>query len=164
MLEGYVEILVKRKTPVLFKAIASLLGVLGALFILSCLVLGNFGLIVGLVFLLAWYLVSYVSKIEYEYLYVDKGLTIDQINNQTKRKTIAEYDLKGLEILAPMSSQELAYYKESIKKKQDYSSKSKDSNPYGLVVRKGGDLEFIIIEVTDELIKQIKLISPRKVF
>ena len=84
MSESYVEILVKREKSILnsllrgigiaLTVIALLLGLAGNLIILA----------VGIAFAAGTYFVWLNTDIEYEYLYLDKEITVDKIMAQTK--------------------------------------------------------------------------------
>ena len=60
------------------------------------------------------YLANMRTEVEYEYLYLDKELTIDKIMAKTKRKRIGVYKLDSMEILAPIKSYHLDNYNEAV--------------------------------------------------
>lgn len=166
MTDNYVELLVKKKTSPMVKALR-----------FSCILMGVFQLLIGAVFhawffmgtgvlfiLFSW-LVAYQGNIEYEYLYVDKQFSVDKIHNRRKRKKIAEYNLETeLEILAPAGSHQLDYMKERVSQVRSYTSGSADAQVYEMIVHVGNELWLIRIEMTDELFEQLHMVSPRKVF
>ena len=88
--------------------------------------LGFMGLIVFLIIAVVAgvgaYFVSLNANLEYEYLYVDKQLTVDKIMARTRRKKVETFDLERMEILAPIKSWHLDDYKNRQLKVVDYSS------------------------------------------
>ena len=166
MNESYVELLVKRKSNlaiVIGQGIFLVFAIISTcLFMLT---MSVFLLISSLVLAGLFFLLKYNSVVEYEYLLLDKALSIDKIRCQSFRKKVAEFDLNNLEILAPASSHRLdAYCDRNDMKKKDFSTGEKDGMPYALVLRNGGILEHILIECNDDLLQHISRFAPRKVF
>ena len=166
MTDNYVELLVKKKSSPMVRALR-----------FSCNLMGVFQLLIGAVFhawffmgtgvvfiILAW-MVAYMGNIEYEYLYLDKEFSVDKIHNRRKRKKIAEYNLETeLEVLAPAGSTHLDYMKERVSQTRNYTSGSTNAQVYEMVVHVGEELWLIKIEMTDELLGQMHMAFPRKVF
>lgn len=166
MTDNYVELLVKRKTSPMVKALR-----------FSCILMGVFQILIGAVFhawffmgtgavfiVFAW-IVAYLGNIEYEYLYLDKQFSVDKIHNRKKRRKIAEYDLvTELEVLAPAGSHQLDYMKERVSRTKNFTSGKTDADVYEMVVHVGEELWLVKIEMTEELFTQMHMASPRKVF
>lgn len=163
MNETYVEWLVKRKTPAYMTLLKFLTIILAAGFIL----LGAAGyllaMIIGIVFGVAAYFVSLNADLEYEYLYVDKELTVDKVLAKSKRKRVAVYDIEKMEILAPVNSWHLDNYKNRADKTVDYSSGEEKQPDHRFVFYYDGQKR-VIIEPNEEMIKAITMVAPRKVF
>ena len=166
MTDNYVELLVKKKTSAMVKALR-----------FSCILMGVFQLFIGalfhawffmgtgVIFIVFSWVVAYFGNIEYEYLYVDRQFSVDKIHNRRKRKKIAEYNLETeLEVLAPKDSHQLDYMKERVSQTRNYTSGSEDAQVYEMVVHVGDELWLIKIEMTDELFEQLRMVAPRKVF
>ena len=103
MNETYVEWLVKRKTP----AYMTLLKILTIMLTVCFVLLGFFllpAMIIAVLLGVAAYFVYLNSDVEYEYLYVDKELTVDKVMAKSRRKRVATYDLGKIEILAPINT------------------------------------------------------------
>lgn len=162
MNETYVEWLVKRKTPAYMTLLKFLTIILAACFIL----LGLFfipAMIIGIVFGVAAYFVNLNADLEYEYLYVDKELTVDKVMAKSRRKRVAVFDIGKMEILAPVKSWHLDNYKNRQDKTVDYSSgEEKQPDPRYVFYYDGQ--KKVIIEPNEELIKAITTVAPRKVF
>jgi hypothetical protein len=77
---------------------------------------------------------------------------------------VADYDLTNMEIIAPVTSHQLDHYRSENVKKIDFSTHSKDSKPYAMVLRDGSVCKMILIEMNEELLKQFSMLGPRKVF
>lgn len=162
MTDTYVELLVKRPR---WKAASALHGImigLGAvLFYIGILT----HVLITLAALLCWgasYLLVMQVSIEYEYLYLDKELTVDKIKNQTRRKKVAVYQLSTLEVMAPRKSHRLDRYQNL--KAKDFSSETEEGNAFELVLNGENGRERIVIDTNEELIKAIRMVAPRQVF
>lgn len=121
-------------------------------------------LFIGLAgFFLAKLVVFPRTKIEYEYLYCDRTITVDVIYGQSKRKTIDEIRLDRVEVMAPVGSHRLDDYKNRIKETKDYWSLEESDlhKPYALVLQ---DNKKIILDLPPEFVKMVQNNAPRKVF
>lgn len=163
MSEAYVECLVKAKGSILFKIAKILFIFLAVIGGLSMIFIGVIGLLICGVFAFLAYLASLNSNIEYEYLYLDRELTIDKVMAQTKRKKVATYSLSSMEIMAPFHSYHLDNYKNRQVKVRDFSI-GEELKPDRRYVIYFEGLEKIIISPSEELIKIMKNAAPRKVF
>ena len=85
MNETYVEWLVKRKTPAYMTFLKILSIMLAACFIFVGFIFFP-AFLVGLVFGAGAYFIYLNADLEYEYLYVDKELTIDKVMAKSRRK------------------------------------------------------------------------------
>lgn len=162
MNETYVEWLVKRKTPAYMSLLKFLTIILAVCFIL----LGLFmipAMIVGILFGVAAYFVNLNADLEYEYLYVDKELTVDKVLAKSKRKRAAVFDIDKMEILAPIKSWHLDNYKNRTDKTVDYSS-GEEKQPDRRYVFYYDGQKRVIIEPNEEMIQAITMVAPRKVF
>ena len=89
---SYAEHLVKRKQPAYWLAVKA--GMI-LLFILSLLLMARipFGFVLPVAAAAGIYLVFLNGDIEYEYLYIDRQLTVDRIAGKSRRRRAAEYDM-----------------------------------------------------------------------
>lgn len=163
MSETYVECLVQRESSMLIRFGKILLtvmtigfGVIGYLFLWPA-------MIVAVITGVAAYFVYMQADLEYEYLYLDKELTVDKVMAKSKRKKVGTYDIGKMEILAPIKSYQLDSYKNRQCKVFDYSAGTADQ-PDGRYVMFYDGREKIILTPSPELIKAIKNVAPRKVF
>lgn len=162
MSESYVEVMVKRERTLMGKVLSLIVTFLiifsAVLFVLS---MNPIIMIFIILFGVAMYFVRMNTNLEFEYLYVDKELTIDKIMAKTKRKKVTKISMERLEVIAPVGSYHLDDYKNRLDKTPDYSSGRADAKRF-LLVYEGQ--RSAIIEPGDELLRMIKNIAPRKVF
>ncbi|CDD46233.1 putative uncharacterized protein [Firmicutes bacterium CAG:534] len=162
MNETYVEWLVKRKTP----AYMTLLKILTIMLTVCFVLLGFFllpAMIIAVLLGVAAYFVYLNSDVEYEYLYVDKELTVDKVMAKSRRKRVATYDLGKIEILAPIKSWHLDNYKNRTDKTVDYSS-GEEKQPDRRFAFFYDGKQRVLIEPNEEMIKAMQTVAPRKVF
>ena len=162
MNETYVEWMIKRKTP----------AYLTLLKILSMMLCGGF-LFLGLIFMRAFligiaigigaYFINLNADLEYEYLYVDKELTIDKVMAKSRRKRVAVFDLGQMEIVAPIKSWHLDNFKNRNDKTVDYSS-GEEKQPDTRYVFFYDGKQKVIFEPNAEMINAMQAVAPRKVF
>lgn len=165
MSETYVECLIKQKQKPVYKFIKVLLIMLAVVFFLFA-----FATVYGLVaFILAVaagvgaYLVGMFTDLEFEYLYLDRELTIDKVMAKSRRKRIGTYTIDRIEILAPIKSYHLDNYKNRQAKVKDYSiGEELQPDRRYVMFYEGG--EKILLSPSEDLIKAMRNKSPRKVF
>lgn len=160
--ESYVECLVKAKPSLAGKVFTYVFGALTVGSIILALMGMGIGLITAVLFGGGAYFVNMFSDVEYEYLYVDKEITIDKIFARSNRKTIGRYALESMEIFAPVSSEHLADFKNREVRTQDFSAGSKGEGPVFAMYYEGG--KRLLLSPSQEMIKVLKNIAPRKVF
>lgn len=161
--ETYVEHLVARKAPFVMRILKTLLFMLTACFaLIGILFMNTIALLLAIVVGVASYFAYLNTDIEYEYLYVDKEISIDKVMAKSKRKKAASYDVARMEILAPVKSYHLDDFRNRTMKTIDYSSgTAEDDNKYMMVYE--GNLK-IMLEPSPEMVKAIQTVAPRKVF
>lgn len=162
MSESYVEVMVKKEATIMGKVLSLVVTFLIifsiVLFVMS---FNPMMLIFVILFGVAMYFVRMNINLEYEYLYVDKELSIDKIMNKTKRKKLAKISMDRMEVIAPIGSYHLDDYKKRLDKTVDYSSGKAEAKRYMLVYE---GQKSVIIEPGEEMLRMIKNIAPRKVF
>jgi len=163
MNDTYVELLVKapyKKTMVYLKYAIQALGIL---FILGAFFVHPLLLILGVAILACSGIPMKFDGVEYEYLYMDKELSIEKIFHQERRSKVGDYKLSTLECMAPVGSDRLALYSKDIKT-EDYSSKNEEANPYEMIFVNGNNKKRLIIDTTEELVDAMRGSFPRAVF
>ncbi len=165
MSESYIEVMVQRKPSGAMLFLKYLLmGLAVVVFFGSFLTgIGTLGLIVAIALGVGSYFVGMYASVEYEYLYLDKEITIDKVLNKAKRKRVGTYQVDKMEILAPINSYHLDSYRNRQVKEFDYSSGIAGQRETRYCFYYEGSQK-IIIEPNDEFIKLVKNVAPRKVF
>lgn len=166
MSDAYVECLIKAKTSGLAKFGKVLLITLTVIFVLAIFLLPPlmiFAFIGALLTGAGAYFLNLFTDLEYEYLYLDKELVVDKVMAKSRRKRIATYQLDRIEILAPVKSYRLDNYKNRNAKAKDYSIGEvlQPDRRYAMYYEGG---EKILLSPSEELIKVMKNVAPRKVF
>ena len=164
MNDTYVEVMVDRKTSPLLGAARIILYALA----IVCFMMGLFGSGVFFVGAIAFALVAYFVlpnfDLEYEYLYIDKEISIDKIMQKEKRKHVLSVDLSRMEVIAPVNSHELDQYKARGVKTYDFTSGNEDARVYSVVYESGKNgTTMVNIEPNEEMLRAIKNVFPRKV-
>lgn len=164
MNESYKELLVKkdRSAKETLIRVASVIPTvfLGLLTFLT----GNmifFIIVIGLgvldYFIFQW------TDIEYEYLYLDKEISVDKIMAKTRRKRVMTISVEKVEIMAPEKSYQLDSFRNRQTKVTDLSAGHDlpDQKLYW-VFYEGN--QKILMNLTEDFAKTVKGIAPRKVF
>lgn len=166
MSDAYVECLVKAKTSLLGRFLKVMLITLSVIFVLAMFImppLMTLALIGAILTGGGAYFVNLYTDLEYEYLYLDKELTVDKVMAKAKRKRLAVYQLDKVEIFAPVKSYRLDNYKNRTVKEKDYSigEVQQPDRRYAMYYEGG---QRIILSPSEELVKVMKNVAPRKVF
>lgn len=160
MSDVYVECLVQAKKSGFKKALQVILLGLTVLFCLGMIIFWPL-MILAIITGVSAYFVGLFSQVEYEYLYLDKELSVDRILAQSKRKKIATYTVDRMEIFAPVNSWHLDNFKNRNVKIEDYSSGENQEQCYCMYYE--GGLK-VILSPSEDMVKALKNVAPRKVF
>ncbi len=162
MSDSYVECLVKAKTSPLGKFLKILLIMLTVVFCLVMLVI-PVALVGAVITGVGAYFLNINTDVEYEYLYLDKELVVDKVLGKSRRKRVATYTVDRMEIFAPVRSYHLDNYKNRNVKIKDYSigEELQPDRRYAMYYEGG---EKILLSPSEELVKVMKNVAPRKVF
>ncbi len=164
MNDTYVEVMVARKNIPLLDVGKVLLYILAVL----CLIMGILTSAVFFIGAAAFAAVAYfvipMFDLEYEYLYIDKEVSIDKIMSKEKRKHVLTLDLNGMEVMAPVRSHELDSYRARNLKTYDFTSNTEDAKVYAIACANGNEGTVLVnIEPNEEMLRAIKNVFPRKV-
>ena len=162
MSETYIECLVKAKPSMMGKFCKYLLYLLTAV-LLALMILTMNMFLLAVAAGVGAYFVGIYTDLEYEYLYLDKELTIDKVMGKTKRKRVAVYQLDKMEIFAPFKSYHLDNFRNRQTKDKDYSIGYEEQPDLRYVMYYEGS-ERLILSPSPELVKIMKNAAPRKVF
>ena len=162
--ETYVECLVAKKPSMVMTFLKFFLIMMAAVLLLFGMGTGYIlALILGIVVGVGAYFAAMNANIEYEYLYVDKEVSVDKVMAKSRRKKAGTYSVEQMEILAPLNSHRLDSYKNRDAKTVDYSSGiAVQPEKRYMMVCNGGTR--VILEPNEAMIKAIQTVAPRKVF
>ncbi len=165
MNDTYVECLVRSKQPAWGKALRVFMIILAVFFVVFIFIgMAQFwGFIAAIVAGIGAWAVNRFTKVEYEYLYLDREITIDAIMNQVKRKKVASFDVSKIEAFAPIKSYHLDNFRNRQCKTVDYSLKTKQEPDERYIMYYEGNQK-IIMNPSEEFVKALKNVNPRKVF
>lgn len=159
----YVECLVKQKTPTVKIFIKILFIALTALFVLFSFMMGLLALIMAAVCGVLSYFMILECSLEYEYLYMDREISIDKISGQKRRKTVEKFSTEKIEILAPVNSGHLDEYRKRNLKQKDYSIGYEEQPEQRYLLVYNNEAK-VLLSPNSAFIDAIKSIAPRKVF
>ncbi len=164
MNENYMEYMVRKKRSPLFQWGFYLAIFLAIVFLLFGVMGSPMSLIFFAIFAVAAYFLNSRAIIEFEYLYLEKEITIDKIIGLRKRKKVARIKMENVDLIAPINSDRandaLAY---ATGKEQDFSTGDvQNRNNCFLIIT--GNKEKFIIEPSIEFVKMAQMAAPRKVF
>lgn len=162
MSDVYVECLVPSKASGLVKVLRVILFLLTVLFFFTML-LFPVAILLAIASGVGFYFANLNSKLEYEYLYLDRELTVDKILSQTKRKRVAVYSIDRMEIFAPINSRHLDSFKNRNVKIVDYSVGQELQPDLRYAMYYEGGVK-MILSPSEAMVKALKNVAPRKVF
>jgi hypothetical protein len=163
MNEGYVECLVKGRPNYLAKIGKVALIALAALFFIGSMWLGTWAMILAVLTGTGAYIVNMYTDVEYEYLYLDKEVTVDKVYNKSRRKRVATFKLDKMEVFAPVHSYQLEKFGAKQAKPTDYSIGYEDKPDLRYIMYYEGNKQ-ILFSPNEAMIKAMKNAAPRKVF
>lgn len=162
MSDAYVECLVEGKVSAGLKFLKYLLIAITCVFVLIGLVQMIF-LFGAIATGAGAYFISIYSETEFEYLYLDKEITIDKVFSKQKRKRVGVFALDKIEIIAPVNSWHLDSFKNRTFKELDVSGGAGKQPDKRYLFYYNGEKK-VIFEPNEEMIKMLRNAAPRKVF
>lgn len=163
MNETYVECLVARKSSAIMTFLKVLLIMMTAVFVFLGLMFIP-ALLVAIITGVGAYFATMNANVEYEYLYLDKEVSVDKVMAKSKRKKAGSFSIDQMEIMAPLNSHRLDSYKNrSMKKSYDFSSGTANQPERRYMMIFSGDTK-VVLEPNEAMIKAIQTVAPRKVF
>lgn len=161
-MENYVECLVPGKSSIGMKILRIVLYILTAVFFL-----GSMISLISLLFAIGCgfgaYTIGMRCNVEFEYLYLDREITVDSIFSKTRRKRTATYDTSKIEVMAPMNSYHLDDYRNRQYKEVDYTCGVSEQPENRYVMYYDGSQK-VILQPSIELVKAVQNVTARKVF
>ncbi len=109
------------------------------------------------------YFVFQWTDIEYEYLYLDKEITVDKVMAKTRRKRVTVLEVDKLEIMAPQGSYQLDAYKNRQVKTIDVSAGHDLPGQKLYFIYYVGGCRYLL-NLDEDFAKTVKSVAPRKVY
>lgn len=165
MSDLYTELLVKKEKTA--KDTLMKVGLIGGtvLFALAGLFVHPLLWIGLVIFAILDYLLLPKTSLEYEYLFVNGEMDIDVIMSQQRRKRVFSFNMKDVDLMAPLKSHRMDYYNNNQKMKVlDFSSGNDTHKRFCAVMRKDNDNCRVILEPDDHLANLMRNSAPSKVF
>lgn len=157
--EVFVEQILKRRisiSGVLLRFFSIFVVVIG---IMSIMWLGILGFTLTVLLAYAAYMVWSYTSIEYEYSFLNGELSVDKIMGQRKRKSVADYDIKEAEVIAPVMSEQIIQASKNAVVK-DYSSRNKHGNVYAMIINNANGKTMVLFEPNERVIETMYHVRP----
>lgn len=157
--EVFVEQILKRKitiSGVLLRILSIFIVLIGLMSIMWLQMLGF-----TLTVLLAYgaYMIWVYTSLEYEYSFLNGELTIDKIMGQRKRKSMASYDIKEAEVIAPVMSEQIIRASMNAIVK-DFSSGSKNGDVYAMIINNASGKAKVLFEPNEKVLEAMRHVRP----
>ena len=162
MSETYVECLVQAKKSMFLKFLQVLLIIVTVLFLFFGIYFFWPAMVLAIGTGVGAYFAYMGADVEYEYLYLDRELSVDKVMAKSKRKRMAVFMVERMEVFAPIHSYHLDNYKNRNVKVIDYSGGEGEPDLRYAMYYEGGTK--VILTPSEELVKVLKSVAPRKVF
>ena len=107
----------------------------------------------------ATYLVWAYTSVEYEYSFLNGELSVDKIIGQRKRKSIASYDIKEAEIVAPFVSDAVVRASANAIIK-DYSTRINNNDVYAMIINNSNGKFKVVFEPNEKVLEAMYHVRP----
>lgn len=157
--EVFVEQILKRRitiSGVLLRILSIFIVLIGIMSIMWLQMLGF-----TLTVLLAYgaYMIWSYTSLEYEYSFLNGELTIDKIMGQRKRKSMASYDIKEAEVIAPVMSEQIIRASMNAVVK-DFSSGSRSGDVYAMIINNASGKAKVLFEPNEKVLEAMYHVRP----
>ncbi|MGN0414658.1 MAG: DUF6106 family protein [Agathobacter sp.] len=161
MKEVYVIVPVKRSAGMIAAAVLTL--VLAVIFLLLTCVMPA-ALLIGIIFAVIWYFLTFRSYKEYEYSYFDGELHFARVMNKSRRKQLGSYSMEDVVLIAPSGDRSVYRYENDNQVKvKDYSSRHKEHSIYCAVIQQAGNTTLIKFEPDSDYLDAVEVKFKQKV-
>ena len=159
--KGYYEFLVPGKPNTLAKAGKIILIIVCILCVVSVLFGISIGLILAVIAGVGAYFCSMYTDVEYEYLYIEREISIDKVFNKERRKHAETLSVDKIQAFAPEKSSKLDNFGNGQNMKvTDYSCPQADNGLKKYVMIYEGGRK-ILFSLDEEMAKAFKNKIPR---
>ena len=127
--------------------------------LMSMMILGMLGFTIAILLGYATYLVWAYTSVEYEYSFLNGELSVDKIIGQRKRKSIANYDIKEAEIVAPLVSDAVVRASGNAIIK-DYSTRTNNNDVYAMIINNSNGKFKVVFEPNEKVLEAMYHVRP----
>lgn len=157
--EVFVEQIVKRRISISGILLRMLFIFLTLAGLMSMMILGMLGFTIAILLGYATYLVWAYTSVEYEYSFLNGELSVDKIIGQRKRKSIANYDIKEAEIVAPFVSDAVVRASGNAIIK-DYSTRTSNNDVYAMIINNSNGKFKVVFEPNEKVLEAMYHVRP----
>ena len=157
--EVFVEQIVKRRISISGILLRMLFIFLTLAGLMSMMILGLLGFTMAILLGYATYLVWAYTSVEYEYSFLNGELSVDKIIGQRKRKSIASYDIKEAEIVAPFVSDAVVRASANAIIK-DYSTRINNNDVYAMIINNSNGKFKVVFEPNEKVLEAMYHVRP----
>lgn len=157
--EVFVEQIVKRRISISGILLRMLFIFLTLAGLMSMMILGMLGFTIAILLGYATYLVWAYTSVEYEYSFLNGELSVDKIIGQRKRKSIANYDIKEAEIVAPLVSDAVVRASANAIIK-DYSTRINNNDVYAMIINNSNGKFKVVFEPNEKVLEAMYHVRP----
>lgn len=157
--EVFVEQIVKRRISISGILLRMLFIFLTLAGLMSMMILGMLGFTIAILLGYATYLVWAYTSVEYEYSFLNGELSVDKIIGQRKRKSIANYDIKEAEIVAPLVSDAVVRASGNAIIK-DYSTRTNNNDVYAMIINNSNGKLKVVFEPNEKVLEAMYHVRP----
>ena len=163
----FTEVVVKKNRTMAESVLKTLPVYLTILILALGIFIQPFLLVLLLIPLLMKVFLSPRLDVEYEYSYVSGELDIAKIFSRQSRKKIASYNMKEMELLAPLSSSHMDGFRGNPNiKKTDYSSGKPENSDkvYAFIISVNSQKQMVLFEPGEKILQDLRTRMPGKVY
>lgn len=157
--EVFVEQIVKRRISISGILLRMLFIFLTFAGLMSMMILGMLGFTIAILLGYATYLVWAYTSVEYEYSFLNGEFSVDKIIGQRKRKSIANYDIKEAEIVAPLVSDAVVRASGNAIIK-DYSTRTNNNDVYAMIINNSNGKLKVVFEPNEKVLEAMYHVRP----
>jgi Ca2+/Na+ antiporter len=112
----------------------------------------------------AYYFLAFYYKKEYEYSYFDREVRFAKIMNKSRRKSLGFYSMEDVVVIAPAGDPSVTRYEgDTGVKVKDYTSRTKDTPYYEMVIKQEGETLLFKLELDEPYLEAVEKQYRQKV-
>ncbi|TCT15695.1 hypothetical protein EDC18_103406 [Natranaerovirga pectinivora] len=163
MNEAFAEQIVKRKQKPSDMILKVLIVILAIILMSASLILNIVGVILAVLIMWGAYRLYTNLNVEFEYSLSVGEIEIDKIYHKSRRKKIINFDVKKIQIMAPVFSKQYDKELSDYNKVFDFTKGHISDDTYGIIVVVDKEKYKILIDPNEKFLNTIKTHIARKV-